>query len=234
MGGLELQHRDAVVRDADQCAAPVRLEAVEALGQRRVLPLPRQRRLPERPRVVERTSSRRRCFLAQRPDLEHAHQLEAEAVVEPLGRLVLLDHLQGHGPRRLGQHRLHQPAADAAASRGGCDPDTTDPGLGAAHGQERETDWLAVLERDARAAEVDVPRVDDEPQRRLVDVHRDEVVLVARSEDAGERVELELRGGCEPKGHSATSARAKSSASKGRRSSTPSPTPTSFTASPSS
>ena len=118
-------------------------------------------RLPERPRVVERTSSRRRCFLGQRPDLEHAHASKPRLRRAACAGSFCSITSSGHRPRRLGEHRLHQRAADARRPRL-ADTTPTPPIQAASPRTARNArpTGSPSSQRDARAGEIDVPRVD--------------------------------------------------------------------------
>src|SRR5581483_8000779 len=219
--GGELLHAGAL----EDHGAPVDLDPLVVLRQRAVLALPRQAGLAERRRLDAPRLDERR--LLQRPDLERARPPEAELFVEPDRALVLLEHLERDGRRREVEHSLHQPPAQSLPARRGHDPEPADPTSVVANAEVDET----LAGSDERPLAIEVPAVDEHPKGRLVDRHRHAVALVRAREQL--RVLGERQGRRADERH-ATSACAKSCASNGRRSSRPSPTPTSFTGSPSS
>ena len=128
-------------------AAPrVDLDQLASGRQRLVSPLPRQIVLAERPQLA-RPGLDGLHVSGQRPHFEHPCPREAELLVETDGRLVLLEHLEGHVIRSVCEHRLHQRAPDPFASLSRHDAEPSDPASVAPHAEIDDPDRVTVAER---------------------------------------------------------------------------------------
>jgi hypothetical protein len=90
-----------------------------------------------------------------------------------------------------------QPIPYSFSSLRGNDADTAEPRSFPTDAEVGKPDRLVALQRDERAGEIEIERVDHEAHRRLVDLEGDEVALVGGGEDLRELAELELAQGAQ-------------------------------------
>jgi hypothetical protein len=128
----------------------------------------------------------------ERPDLDVAHVLVTEVVVERKRLRVLHDALQPDALHAACPSLFvcsdHQHAAEASATRGRYDTEPADPRFRPAQAEVDETDGLAGLEGDARRHAVEVVGLREEVQGIRGDVHRADVALVRGREQLRELV----------------------------------------------
>src|SRR4029079_9425552 len=165
-----LDDRDAPADHPDDRGGPGDHEAVRIrrLGKRSVVALPRLSLDAVLADPCVRLGGVRLVRLTprgagERPDLELAHVLVPELLVQRDRAAVLHDHLEPDPldamPARVLVEGLHQPATGSAPPLRGDDADAADPGLTAAEPEVREADALAVPNGDHRRGAVEVARL---------------------------------------------------------------------------